>query len=342
MRKYVIPSSINVEYLLGDHLGSTSLTTDTDGAKVSEIRSSWTSGVAATPAYKLNSYTFTGQFSYMDDPTTTGVEEGFGLLFYNARWYDPYLNHFTQPDTIVPDPYNPQAWDHYAYVSNNPIRNNDPTGHCENFWDCITPDAIVFSGVASFAFPGSKTIETFKKEGFSSLSHPLTSYAQDYIIMSADVVHTSWDDTGTPFITRADSKNNQEGNAFVTLQASFSMEVTVLWGDVFTEKGAQAYSGDAYNTSVCAGGAVVGGCGGLVQAVSDKMNNTRTLEDYKGVTGAFTLGFPSASFQTYPSTSSTNPSLQQAYSENSTDEGKLNFWGGFFSEILDRIDHHWD
>jgi RHS repeat-associated protein len=128
---------MTVEYLLGDHLGSTSLTTDKDGAKLSEIRYtawgnirySWTSGAATTPAYKLNSYTFTGQYSYMDDPTTSGTTEGFGLMFYNARWYDPYLNHFTQPDTIVPNPYNPQTWDRYSYARNNPIRYNDPTGH---------------------------------------------------------------------------------------------------------------------------------------------------------------------------------------------------------------------
>jgi len=50
-------------------------------------------------------------------------------MFYNARWYDPYLNYFTQPDTIVPNPYNSQDWDRYSYARNNPVRYNDPSGH---------------------------------------------------------------------------------------------------------------------------------------------------------------------------------------------------------------------
>jgi RHS repeat-associated protein len=65
----------------------------------------------------------------MDDPTTTGATEGFGLMFYNARWYDPYLNRFTQPDTIIPDLSNSQAWDRYAYSLNNPVRYTDQSGH---------------------------------------------------------------------------------------------------------------------------------------------------------------------------------------------------------------------
>ena len=38
MRKYTIPQPMTVEYFIGDHLGSTSLTTDSNGAKVSEMR----------------------------------------------------------------------------------------------------------------------------------------------------------------------------------------------------------------------------------------------------------------------------------------------------------------
>ena len=41
-----------------------------------------------------------------------------------------YLNHFSQPDSIVPtSTQGTQAWDRYAYSNNNPVRYNDPTGH---------------------------------------------------------------------------------------------------------------------------------------------------------------------------------------------------------------------
>ncbi len=135
MRKYTIPQSMTVEYLLGDHLGSTSITTDADGAKVSEIRYkpwgeiryAWTSHPSTAPAYTLPTYTFTGQYSYLDDPSTSGVTEGFGLMFYNARWYDPTLGRFAQADTLVPG--GVQGLDRYAYVNNAPINYVDPTGH---------------------------------------------------------------------------------------------------------------------------------------------------------------------------------------------------------------------
>jgi hypothetical protein len=42
-----------------------------------------------------------------------------------------------QPDTIVPNPYNPQSLNRYSYALNNPIRYNDPSGHCAgpgNVW----------------------------------------------------------------------------------------------------------------------------------------------------------------------------------------------------------------
>ncbi len=46
-----------------------------------------------------------------------------------ARWYDPALGRFIQPDTIVPEPGNPQALNRYSYCLNNPVRYSDPTGY---------------------------------------------------------------------------------------------------------------------------------------------------------------------------------------------------------------------
>jgi hypothetical protein len=46
-----------------------------------------------------------------------------------ARFYSPYINRFIQPDSIVPNPSNPQSLNRFSYVYNNPVRFNDPTGH---------------------------------------------------------------------------------------------------------------------------------------------------------------------------------------------------------------------
>ncbi len=39
-----------------------------------------------------------------------------GLMDYKARFYSSYINRFLQPDTIIPDPSNPQAWNRYFYA----------------------------------------------------------------------------------------------------------------------------------------------------------------------------------------------------------------------------------
>ncbi|MBI5934473.1 MAG: hypothetical protein HY867_12260 [Chloroflexi bacterium] len=53
-----------------------------------------------------------------------------GIYFFQARWFDPTLGRFMSPDTIVPtSTQGTQAWDRYAFVNNNPVRYNDPTGH---------------------------------------------------------------------------------------------------------------------------------------------------------------------------------------------------------------------
>jgi RHS repeat-associated protein len=65
-------------------------------------------------------FTYTGQRS---------ETASFGLMYYGARWYDPALGRFTQADTVIPGAGNPMAWDRFGYVSNNPLRYTDSTGH---------------------------------------------------------------------------------------------------------------------------------------------------------------------------------------------------------------------
>ncbi|MFN0246954.1 MAG: RHS repeat-associated core domain-containing protein [Kofleriaceae bacterium] len=61
-------------------------------------------------------------------------DEDLPLVDMGARFYDPRLGRFISADTIVPDPFDSQALDQYAYVLNSPPNYTDPTGHA--------PDAI--------------------------------------------------------------------------------------------------------------------------------------------------------------------------------------------------------
>ncbi|MCB0002789.1 MAG: RHS repeat-associated core domain-containing protein [Anaerolineae bacterium] len=72
----------------------------------------------------LTTWRFTGQ---REDCRRRAI----GLYFYNARYYDPLLGRFTQPDTIVPNPGDPQALNRYSYVGNRPTVFVDPTGRFE-------------------------------------------------------------------------------------------------------------------------------------------------------------------------------------------------------------------
>ena len=108
-----------LNWLVGDHLGSTSLVTDSTGAVVNEIR-----------------YSAFGEMRYLNGETVTDLlytgqklDSYINLYWYSSRWYDPYLNRFLSPDSIIPDPGNTGAYDRYAYVENNPLNNTDPIGH---------------------------------------------------------------------------------------------------------------------------------------------------------------------------------------------------------------------
>ncbi|MBN2240619.1 MAG: RHS repeat-associated core domain-containing protein [Dehalococcoidales bacterium] len=49
--------------------------------------------------------------------------------YYGARYYDPEIGRFISPDTIIPNPADPQSFNRYSYCLNNPLKYNDPSGH---------------------------------------------------------------------------------------------------------------------------------------------------------------------------------------------------------------------
>jgi RHS repeat-associated protein len=111
-----------VYYLFADHLGSTNVTTDEAGNQVSlMLYTAWGEPRLPPGGFSLTDYGYTGQRK----------DEGIGLYFYNARWYDSALGRFTSPDSIIPEAsQGVQAWDRYAYVNNSPLNYADPSGHC--------------------------------------------------------------------------------------------------------------------------------------------------------------------------------------------------------------------
>ncbi|BAP61015.1 hypothetical protein MMKA1_08980 [Methanococcus maripaludis KA1] len=93
-------------------------------------------------------YGFTGQENDADT----------GLMYYGARYYSPEYRIFIQPDTMLPDPYNPQALNRYAYTLNNPVKYTDPDGHMPQ----IVVVAVVAAGVG---FVGSLITQYRAAEG---------------------------------------------------------------------------------------------------------------------------------------------------------------------------------
>jgi hypothetical protein len=71
-----------LNWILGDHLGSTSVTANVDGSWNSEIKYTAFGEVRASNGLTPTEYRYTGQLEAAE----------LGLYFYVARWYDPYLN----------------------------------------------------------------------------------------------------------------------------------------------------------------------------------------------------------------------------------------------------------
>jgi RHS repeat-associated protein len=106
-----------LRYYHQDRLGSTRLITD-DNANLVQRNDYTPLGQPLTPPLD-------------DDRLWTGrrTDHDTGLIDMNARNYDPELGQFISPDSILPDPFDPESLNRYAYVGNNFPNYGDPSGH---------------------------------------------------------------------------------------------------------------------------------------------------------------------------------------------------------------------
>src|SRR3989338_10500337 len=110
-------STVDKKIIISDHLSSTRVILNEDG----------------TESSSLSYYPYGEQFSNLaieqfNNRYYTGQRKvpGDNLYNYNARFYNPTLGVFTQPDTV-------EGPNRFVYVKNNPISKIDPTGNA--CWD---------------------------------------------------------------------------------------------------------------------------------------------------------------------------------------------------------------
>ncbi len=127
-------TATDVTYLHADRLGSSVYVSDENGAAPTRVVyrpfGAEVEPVAGTQnAPRLG---FTGQ----------RLEEAIDLYDYGARWYDPALGGFLQPDAFA-SVFEPQGHNPYGYVRNDLVNLVDPTGN--TFEDIIGTIQIGFS-----------------------------------------------------------------------------------------------------------------------------------------------------------------------------------------------------
>ena len=121
-------------YYHPDNLHSTAVETDQSGNKIQHYeymafgQDRFTESATAFPVSRR----YTSQV----------LDEDTGLYYYGARYYDPQLARFIQPDTAIPHFDNPQYLNRYSYVLNNPLRYRDPNGNAPVDWANAMQPAI--------------------------------------------------------------------------------------------------------------------------------------------------------------------------------------------------------
>ena len=168
-------TTIKLEFLHKDHLGSISVITDANGGFVEAMRfEPFGKRVDVLDMTKLPRSLSETEWAALAQQHTnhgfTGHEhlDAFGLIHMGGRLYDPHLGRFLNMDLVVQAPENGQNLNRYSYVLNNPLSYTDPSGF--SFFK-------IFRSIAAIAIniylPGSAflvgLLGAFSAAGFSGI-----------------------------------------------------------------------------------------------------------------------------------------------------------------------------
>ena len=141
----VTGATAGTQYYTADHLGSTRLVTDATGsAGTMQCFDYMPFGAEIASGTDGRASCFgNGTDAFYPEFTAKERDSESGLDFFGARYFSGAQGRFTSPDEPLNDQYqsDPQSWNLYSYVRNNPLKFTDPTGQ-----DCIYTNNLSSNG----------------------------------------------------------------------------------------------------------------------------------------------------------------------------------------------------
>jgi RHS repeat-associated protein len=208
-------------YLAQDHLGSTAAVVDRNGEVVEG---------AADVDYQPFGLPRPNSPVLPDNVTHryTGQEwdSSTDLYNYNARLYNPLLGMFITPDSLLPDLYDPQKLNRYAYARNNPIRYVDPSGYVEKQPQKTTAQTLIIVGTLGEDNKNKEIAEEWQTE---------LGGKEQVVIVDVSEAET-WEDVDTA-IDKAITESGIEGQFSNVIFIGHGDEKGILLGKVAMDEG---------------------------------------------------------------------------------------------------------
>jgi RHS repeat-associated protein len=227
------PYAGQTTYLTSDHLGSTRAVTSVTGSPLARydyapFGEDLNTGMDGRTAPFLNNF-YPVQTSDGTDAKFTSKERDAetGLDFFEARHFSFTQGRFVSPDGPFndQDPSNPQSWNLYSYIRNNPVNGTDPTGE-----ECVDTNSctITVNGGAGPPVGYDPSLLRVQFGILNAVTQTVQTAAKIGQTAASFIQRTNWNCVSSA--TVAGASVGFEGGAAVGLAGGPFSEVTVPAG----------------------------------------------------------------------------------------------------------------